>query len=419
MLVRHARSSRARTLRRTSSALASVVALSTAAAGCTSSLADHAEDVPAVVDTPSTPPPPPVSEASIKTNVRDGARHVRVDETVRIRVRQGTFENVRVTVRGGELADDGRLRGRMNPARTVWTATERLEPGLRYTVLARATDAEGLPKTSKTRFRTDDLTLDEQTYASIAPLAGETVGVGMPVIIQFDIAVTDHASIERHLSVETTPKQAGAWHWISDHEVHWRPKTYWEAGTDVTVHADINSVPAGNGIFGQMDREVSFSIGDAMVSKINVPAHQMKVYRNGELLRTIPISAGKEGFTTRSGTKVIIAKHRRKRMNAATIGIDRNDPEYYNLANVEYAMRVTYSGEFLHAAPWSESVQGEANVSHGCVGMSTEDAAWLYNLSRRGDVVEVVGTDRQMTLTNGYGDWNLSFAAYKQGSALN
>jgi lipoprotein-anchoring transpeptidase ErfK/SrfK len=131
----------------------------------------------------------------------------------------------------------------------------------------------------------------------------------------------------------------------------------------------------------------------------------------------MPISAGKPGFITRSGTKVIIEKVRHKTMDAATIGIQPGDPEYYNL-EVEYAMRVTYSGEFLHAAPWSLGSQGSDNVSHGCVGMSMEDAAWLFNITKRGDVVEVTGSDRQMTLYNGYGDWNASFPEYKQGSAL-
>jgi lipoprotein-anchoring transpeptidase ErfK/SrfK len=131
----------------------------------------------------------------------------------------------------------------------------------------------------------------------------------------------------------------------------------------------------------------------------------------------MPISAGKPGFITRSGTKVIIEKVRDKVMDAATLGISKSDPEYYRL-DVEYAMRVTYSGEFLHAAPWSEGSQGVANVSHGCVGMATSNAAWLFDITKRGDVVEVTGSDRQMTLYNGYGDWNASFEEYAEGSAL-
>jgi lipoprotein-anchoring transpeptidase ErfK/SrfK len=105
-------------------------------------------------------------------------------------------------------------------------------------------------------------------------------------------------------------------------------------------------------------------------------------------------------------------------MNSETVGIDRDDPEAYDIDDVEYAMRVTYSGEFIHAAPWSVGSQGNANVSHGCTGMSPADAGWLYDMTRRGDVVEYTGTDRPMTLENGYGDWNASFADWAEGSAL-
>ena len=145
----------------------------------------------------------------------------------------------------------------------------------------------------------------------------------------------------------------------------------------------------------------------------------MRVFSNGSLLRTLPITTGEEpAFTTRSGTKVIIEKFASKRMNSETVGIDPDEPEDYNIDNVQYAMRVTYSGEFIHAAPWSVGSQGSANVSHGCTGMSTANAAWLYDMTKRGDVVEYTGTDRPMTLDNGYGDWNADFASYAQGSAL-
>ena len=105
-------------------------------------------------------------------------------------------------------------------------------------------------------------------------------------------------------------------------------------------------------------------------------------------------------------------------MNSETVGVGQDDPEFYDIDDVQYAMRLTYSGEFIHAAPWSVGSQGYANVSHGCTGMSTANAGWLYNMTQRGDVVEYTGTDRWMTLENGYGDWNLPFADYRTGSAL-
>ncbi|MEI2819259.1 MAG: L,D-transpeptidase [Marmoricola sp.] len=147
--------------------------------------------------------------------------------------------------------------------------------------------------------------------------------------------------------------------------------------------------------------------------------HQMKVFVGGKLARTIPITTGQQPkFTTRSGVKIIIEKVRSKTMNSETVGIDPNGPDGYNIDNVEYAQRLTFSGEFVHAAPWSVGSQGRANVSHGCTGMSTSNAGWFYSVTQPGDVVEYTGTNRPMTLTNGYGDWNLSWDDWVKGSAL-
>jgi lipoprotein-anchoring transpeptidase ErfK/SrfK len=355
--------------------------------------------------------PPKVAPLKVRTNVaRDD---VRIDRAVKLTARGGKLRTVRVTSSAGPLP------GKLSKNKSAWAATGRLEPGVTYRIHSVGTRSDGKKVVRNQQFSTEDLTLDEQTYPSVAPLEGETVGVGMPVVVTFDIPVTDKASIEKHMSVQSTPRQPGAWHWISDQEVHWRPRSYWRAGTSVDVDVDINSIPAGAGIYGQESRHVSFDIGDAHVYKVNMDTHQMRVFSNGSLLRTIPITTGEEPkFTTRSGVKVILEKFREKRMNSETIGIDRNSPDGYDIDDVEYAMRVTYSGEFVHAAPWSVGSQGSANVSHGCTGMSTANAAWFYGISKPGDVVEYTGTDRPMTLENGYGDWNESFSEWSQGSAL-
>ncbi len=354
---------------------------------------------------------PQVAPLKLHTNVaRDD---VPIDREVQLTATGGTLRAVKVTSEVGPLA------GKLSKDKSTWVSSGRLEPGVAYRIHSTGVRSDGEKVVRDQQFRTEDLTLDEQTYPSVAPLEGETVGVGMPVIVTFDIPVTDKASIEKHMSVNATPRQPGAWHWISDQEVHWRPKSYWRAGSSVDVDVDINSIPAGGGIYGQESRHVEFDIGDANIYKVNMDTHQMRVLSNGALLRTIPITTGEEPkFTTRSGVKVILEKFREKRMNSETIGIDRNSPDGYDIDDVEYAMRVTYSGEFVHAAPWSVGSQGSANVSHGCTGMSTANAAWLYNMTSRGDVVEYTGTDKPMTLTNGYGDWNLDFADWSAGSAL-
>lgn len=354
------------------------------------------------------------SKATITSSIPAGARKVDIGRKLKLRVDSGTFEEVQVSGPKG-----GIIEGRLSPDKTRWVSRTPLQADSRYRVTSTAVDADGLKKGYEAGFRTRALSLDEQTYASFVPLDGQTVGVGMPVIIRFDVPVTDKAAIEKHLKVISQPAQVGSFYWVSGQEVHWRPRTYWKPGTDVTVHADIAGIPAGNGIYGQSNRTMQFHVGDAMVSKVNMDTDQMRVFRNGKLIRTIPITTGQQPkFTTRSGIKVIVEKFRHKRMNSETIGIDPNSADGYNLDDVEYAMRVTYSGEFVHAAPWSVASQGNSNVSHGCTGMSTSNAAWLYNLSKVGDVVEYTGTDKGMTLTNGFGDWNAPFAQYRAGSAL-
>jgi lipoprotein-anchoring transpeptidase ErfK/SrfK len=354
------------------------------------------------------------SEAKIRSNIRPGAKNVDIERKVKLRVKAGTFETVQVTGPKGAI-----IKGRLSPDKTRWVSKSQLQAASRYRITSTAVDSQSLEQSYESAFKTRKLSLDEQTYPSFVPTDGQTVGVGMPVVIRFDIPVSDQASIERHLKVTSQPAQVGAFHWISSQEVHWRPKTYWRPGTDVTVKADIGGVPAGNGIYGQMDRTQTFHVGDAMVSKVDMNTHEMRVFRNGKLARTIPITTGEQPkFTTRSGIKVISEKYRTKRMNSETIGIDPDSADGYDLDDVEYAMRVTNSGEFVHAAPWSVGDQGSANVSHGCTGMSTENAEWLYNNTNIGDVVEYVGTDKPMDLTNGFGDWNASFADYRSGSAL-
>jgi len=351
---------------------------------------------------------------SVSTNIKRKT-DVPVSTQLQVFAHHGRLSTVTVTGSG----DVGALTGAIAGDGAKWKAGDLLEPGTTYTVKASVSGDDGEVVTKKQQFTTQALSLSQQTYPSVAPLPGETVGVGMPVIVTFDVPVTDRANIEKNLHVTTTPAQPGTWHWVSDNEVHYRPKKYWKAGTQVDVNADINGVDAGNGIYGQEDRDVQFQVGDAHIYKVDTRTDQMKVFSNGKLLRTIPITTGQQPkFTTRSGIKIIIEKFDAKRMNSETVGIPVDSADGYDIDNVQWAMRVTYSGEFVHAAPWSVGSQGHANVSHGCTGMSTANADWLYHMSVRGDVVDYVGTDRPMEPTNGYGDWNIPWDEYQQGSAL-
>jgi lipoprotein-anchoring transpeptidase ErfK/SrfK len=227
------------------------------------------------------------------------------------------------------------------------------------------------------------------------------------------------AEVERHMTVTSKPAVVGSWHWIDGERLRYRPMKYWPAGTEVKLRIDLENLKTGDRVYGGESRTIRFTIGRSMVSKVNVKTHTMSVYLDGALARTIPVSTGKKGFETRGGVKVVLSKEERKIMDGATIGIKKDDPEYYRL-EIFWAVRVTYSGEFVHAAEHSRRSHGRANVSHGCVGMSMEAAKWVFENSIRGDVVEVEGNrNKLMELDNGFGDWNIPWKTWKAGSALN
>ncbi|CAN5149505.1 Ig-like domain-containing protein [soil metagenome] len=358
----------------------------------------------------------PAPDVVLTSNVVDQAAPLPVDTVVTAQATEGTLEQVNVSyeVKGKKHA----LTGEFDQTRHTWKATELLEPDTAYTVTTAGTNADADLKTLTSSFTTAPLTLDQQVYPSIAPLQGEKVGVGMPIIMTFDRPVKDRAAFERKLSIESSVPVEGSWSWLSNREVHFRPRVYWPAGTKVTVVADLNGVNAGDGLYGQLSRRVSFTIGASTVSTVNVSKHVMIVRRNGVVVKRFPITTGKAGFVTRGGTKVIMEKHSTKRMDAATTGAKPGDADYYNIPDVRWAMRLTNSGEFVHAAPWSAGSQGAANVSHGCVGMSTVHAKWLYDHSRRGDVMVFKNSPRSLEQGNGWTDWDVSYDTFTAGSAL-
>jgi lipoprotein-anchoring transpeptidase ErfK/SrfK len=330
-----------------------------------------------------------------------------------------------VTVTAGRLTQvsvtgpDGAVPGELSADRSTWTGNgDALEYDTSYRLTANAVDRLGNP----TRFTEAFKTIRPTKFLSVErvnPSGTATVGIGIPMKVTLSRGVSDPAErtkLESHLSVSINGRvtTAGGWRWDSDHVVEYRLPSYWPGNSTIALTADIKGVNFGGGIFGRNNSTHRWTTGPAMISYVNLKTDEMKVTQDGKVLRTIPITGGKEGFTTRSGIKVILEKDLSHRMNAASGGTPVNSPDYYNIV-VQYAMRVTWSGEFLHAAPWSQGSQGSANVSHGCVGMSTSNAEWYYNHSEIGDVVVVTGSDRFMTMDNGIGDWNVPFARWVAG----
>ncbi|WP_337795978.1 L,D-transpeptidase [Actinopolymorpha rutila] len=335
---------------------------------------------------------------------------VALSDPVKVSASGGKLEKVTVTSEG---VDD--LQGTLNAARTVWTAKAgALLPGRTYKVTASAKNAHGRATDLSQSFTTAPPA--KVLGTDVTPLNGYNVGVGMPIIVKFTEPVTDRAAAQKRLVLETSKPVEGAWHWFNDSEVHYRPKTYWPAHTNVTLKVNTKDFDAGNGAWGIRDKVRTFSITNSVVTKVDLDrTHTAKVYIDGKLARTIPVTGGKKGWRTRSGTKVILEKREKVLFKNEAIG----EKEHYRLIG-RWALRLTWSGEFLHTAPWSVHSQGHANTSHGCVGMNLKNSGWLWHVSHVGDPVEVSSKDGSpmQTTGNGYGDWNVSWSDWKAGSAL-
>lgn len=349
---------------------------------------------------------------SLTPNVADNASGVRVSTIVKVLAEDGTVSTAKLSTADGSAE----IAGSINE--NGWRAGDRLEPGTSYRLSVTGTGDDGAEATVTRTFSTQALTLDQQTYPSVAPLEGETVGVGMPVIVTFDLPVKNRELYERYMSVTTDRDVAGSWSWFSDNEAHFRPQEFWPANTKVRVKLRLNSLPAGNGIFGQQSQDINFTVGEKVVTTVNVAKHRMTYSVDDKVVRRLPVTTGGENHQSRDGIKVIMEKFSSINMDAATTGVDSEDPDYYNIEDVRWAMRLTTSGEFVHAAPWSVGSQGRANVSHGCTGMSTADAKWLYERSRRGDVIKYVNSPRALEDRNGWTDWNVPWETWTAGSAL-
>ncbi|MGN9760470.1 Ig-like domain-containing protein [Streptomyces sp. SD31] len=311
----------------------------------------------------------------------------------------------------GELSADG----------TRWHSTSPLAANARYTVRVSTEDEDGAPGRKVLTFDTSRPTTQKQLTVEFGPKAG-TYGVGQPVTAELSQPVKDkkqRQTVERALKVDSTPAVEGAWHWVDDKELHYRPKEYWPTHATIQARSNLEGIKISDRLRGGEAKPLTFTIGDQVIAVTDAASHQLTLYRNGEEVRSIPVTTGKPGFETRNGVKVVLGKEYFVRMRGTSIGIAEGSADSYDLP-VYYATRVTWSGEYVHAAPWSVGSQGYANVSHGCTGMSTANAEWFFDNVREGDIVKVINSygNTMEPFGNGFGDWNLDWKKWRNGSAL-
>ncbi len=224
------------------------------------------------------------------------------------------------------------------------------------------------------------------------PVNGSMVGVAKPIIINFAVPIANRQMAEDAIHISSNPPVPGRFYWLSDSQVRWRPQDFWPKGTVVNIDA------AGT--------KSSFRVGESLVATVDNDTKQMEIMRDGELVKTFPVSMGKSGYETKNGTYYVLEKFADIVMDSSTYGVPVSAAEGYKI-DVEDAVRIDNSGIFVHGAPWSEADQGVRNVSHGCINLSAEDAQWFYDNFGSGDPVVVKNSTGLYDQNDGAQDWQL------------
>jgi lipoprotein-anchoring transpeptidase ErfK/SrfK len=382
--------------------------------------------IPAIVFTlsacNSNPAPPPMKTIldkgtpfgdllvpKLQASVTDGAVGVAVDQPVTVSAGDGVLGAVSLV-----NADGKPVEGHLSPDGLTWATTESLGYNKRYTLNAEALGLSGITH-SRMDFQTQSP--ENLTAAYVLPNDGEVVGVGQPVAIRFDENIPNRLAAQKAIKITTNPPMEGAFYWLNNREVRWRPEHFWKPGTTVDVTANIYGVDMGDGMFGEENITTHFTIGDEVIATADDNTKTVTVRLNGEVVKTMPTSMGKNSTPTNNGTYLVGDRFTHIIMDSSTYGVPVNSPNGYR-TDVDWATQISYSGIFIHSAPWSVGAQGYSNTSHGCLNVSPSNAIWFYNNSKRGDVVQVVNTvGGTLPGTDGLGDWNIPWDQWRAGNA--
>ncbi|MDX3097461.1 Ig-like domain-containing protein [Streptomyces sp. ME01-24h] len=354
------------------------------------------------------------SQAVVTIAPEDGADEVATTGDLKVTAGKGKLTSVVVKNGKGDAVE-----GKISADGTNWEPTETLGTSTEYSVDAIAKDSAGRESAKHASFTT--VTPKDTFIGFFTPEDGQTVGVGMPVSLKFNRAITDKKAVQDAIKVTASPAVPVVGHWYGNQRVDFRPEKYWAKGTKITLSLRLNGVQAAKGVYGTQSKDVHYTIGRSQVSVVDAAKHTMKVYRDGALLKTIPITSGGPGTTTYNGKMVITERYKVTRMNGDTVGFGGE----YDIKDVPNAQRLTTSGTFIHGNYWaSPGTFGNANVSHGCVGLrdvrgggGDTPSAWFYNNSMIGDVVEVKNShDKTVQWWNGLNGWNLPWSQWTPAS---
>ncbi|MGH3794071.1 MAG: L,D-transpeptidase [Pseudonocardiaceae bacterium] len=349
----------------------------------------------------------PVVSAQVVTQPSDGATGVSPTSPVQVSVTDGVLDAVALTNPEGRA-----VAGQLSPDKTSWTTTEPLGYAKTYTWSGTATGLDRQPRAITGSFQT--VRPERLVSGQLNVADNGTYGVAMPIALTFSSPVSDKAAVQKALSVHTSVPTEGSWAWLDDTTVHWRPKTYFAPGTQVSVTAKLYGLAMGDGSFGSGDLASTFTIGRSYVLRGDTRTHRLIAYVNGVQVADYPASYGLDsdpGRATHSGIHVTMQKY-------SVFYMSNPKYHYYNV-EARWAVRISDDGEFVHSAPWSVKQQGKTNVSHGCVNLSPANAKAVFDAVLPGDPVEIIGSSQQLGPSDGdYYDWTVPWETWTAKSAL-
>jgi lipoprotein-anchoring transpeptidase ErfK/SrfK len=350
---------------------------------------------------------PVVAPVTFDAAPADGAKQVNPAAPVSLKVANGTIERVTLTSTGGETVE-----GSIDSQGTGWTAAGPLKFNTDYSYTYVVKDGAGRESSTTQSFST--VSSSHEADAAIYPLDGMKVGVGQPLQVIFSEPVVNREAVEKAISITSSAGQAGAFHWHSDTMVRYRPENFWAANSTIAMDMKLFGVDLGNGQIANFNKKVNISIGDKKVAVADSAAHTFTLSVNDQVVKTFPVSMGDKRFPSARGYGVLMEKKRYDHFRASSIGLKPDDPAYYGDVDVEYTIRLTLSGAYIHQALESAyPFIGNANVSHGCIGFAPDGAAWVFENMGTGDVVQIVNTEGDYAAhDDGFGDWNIPWSEY-------
>jgi lipoprotein-anchoring transpeptidase ErfK/SrfK len=115
---------------------------------------------------------------------------------------------------------------------------------------------------------------------------------------------------------------------------------------------------------------------------VSISQQMLWAYKGDQVVLNSYVSTGRSGFDTPLGSFAVLSKLPSQTMEGVIGG------EYYNVPDVPWVLYFTNGGHALHGTYWHNNFG--TPMSHGCINLPMDVAAWLYDWAPLGTPVLVV-----------------------------